>query len=156
MIIKVYWKVLALCLIVTLGVGALSALFVYGNVNVYSSLNLPPLAPPSWVFPVVWTVLYILMGISAYLIVVSGKDGRASAIHLYWAQLVVNFFWPILFFDMQNYLLALLWLLLLWVLVFVMIFRFKAIDKRAAYLQIPYLIWLTLAAYLNAGVVLLN
>ena len=123
----------------------------------YSELSKPPLAPPGWLFPVVWTILYALMGIGAGL-VGSEPDGvdRNRALDLMVAQLIVNFFWPLLFFNAQAYGLALLWLLLLLLLVIWMTLEFRKVSPLAALLQIPYIIWLLFATYLNAAVWYLN
>jgi len=109
------------------------------------------------VFPVVWSVLYVLMGISAAIIWLE-KDSaeRRRGLNLYVAQLIVNFFWSLIFFNAQAYGFAVLWLILLWVLVLLMILQFRKVNELAAKLQIPYLIWLTFAAYLNIGVWVLN
>ena len=117
----------------------------------------PPLAPPPILFPIVWTILYALMGIGAARIYLSAESPeRNRGITVFIAQLIVNFFWPLFFFNLQAYGFSFFWLLLLWVLVFYMIFTFYKVDKLAAWLQVPYLIWLTFAAYLNLGVWLLN
>ena len=117
----------------------------------------PPLSPPAVLFPIVWTVLYALMGIGAARIWLAPKTAaRDRALNLYVAQLIVNFFWSPIFFNVQAYGFALLWLLLLWVLVLWMIMAFRKVDPLAAWLQIPYLVWLTFAAYLNYGVWMLN
>jgi len=117
----------------------------------------PPLSPPGWVFPVVWTVLYALMGIGAAIIYQSPESKiRSLGLNLFVAQLVVNFFWSPIFFNLQAFGLAFVWLLLLWVLVLWMVAVFWRIEPFAAKLQIPYLIWLTFAAYLNLGVWYLN
>jgi tryptophan-rich sensory protein len=106
----------------------------------------------------VWTILYVLMGVSSYLILTSDASVEeiSDAIRLYAYQLLVNFLWPTFFFNFQWYFFALLWLILLWILVFLMIRKFATINKWAAYLNIPYLIWLTFAGYLNAGIWWLN
>ena len=122
----------------------------------FVNLNKPPLTPPAWVFPVVWTLLYTMMGIAAYLVTMTDGDCVDEALLFYGIQLLVNFFWPIFFFGFGWYLVSFLWLVLLWVLVFIMIRRFYNISKLAGILQIPYLIWLTFAAYLNLGVWILN
>jgi len=151
-------KLLIVCIAVPLLVGGLAALLTQDSMSTFAALNQPPLSPPGWLFPIVWTILYILMGISSYLILQSGADeqeiGRAISIYVY--QLIVNFLWPTFFFNLGWYLFSLLWLLLLWVMVLIMIIRFYNISKTAGYLQIPYLVWLTFAAYLNLGVWLLN
>lgn len=122
----------------------------------YSDLIKPPLTPPSWVFPVVWTVLYTLMGYAAYRIAGSGERGAKDAVNLYWLQLLVNLLWPIAFFRLEWRLFAFFWLLLLIVLIVRTILRFGAIDKTAAYLLYPYLVWCGFATYLNLAFYLLN
>ena len=117
----------------------------------------PPLSPPGWVFPVVWTVLYAFMGIGAARIFQSPPSGnRSKGLNLFIVQLVVNFFWSPVFFNLRAFGFAFVWLLLLWVLVLWMILVFRKVDRTAAKLQIPYLFWLTFAAYLNLGVWYLN
>lgn len=117
----------------------------------------PPLSPPGWVFPVVWTILYALMGIGAAKIYQAPPSGnRSLGLNLFVVQLVVNFFWSPLFFNLRAYGFAFVWLLLLWGLVLWMSLVFRKVDPTAAKLQIPYLLWLTFAAYLNLGVRYLN
>ena len=117
----------------------------------------PPLSPPGWVFPVVWTVLYALMGIGAARIFQTpGSKIRSLGLNLFVAQLVVNFFWSPIFFNLRAFGFAFFWLLLLWGLVLWMVLTFRKLDPPAAKLQLPYLIWLTFAAYLNLGVWYLN
>ena len=155
---KINKRLLFICIAIPLFVGVLSALLTRNGMEVFGILEKPPLAPPAWLFPVVWTLLYILMGISSYLIITSNADiGEiTSAIRLYAFQLVVNFLWPTFFFNFGWYLYSFVWLVLLWVLVLLMILRFKDINKVAAYMNIPYLIWLTFAGYLNLGSWILN
>ncbi len=138
--------------------GAVAGFLTRNAMKDFEALNQPPLSPPGWLFPVVWTILYILMGISAYMIKVADAPTEQidNAMTLYRYQLIVNFLWSIFFFDFGWYLFAFLWLILLWILVFVMIRMFAKISKPAAYLNIPYLVWLTFAAYLNFGVWWLN
>ena len=117
----------------------------------------PPLSPPGWVFPVVWTILYALMGIGAAKIYQAPPSGnRSLGLNLFVIQLVVNFFWSPIFFNLRAYGFAFVWLLLLWGLVLWMSLVFRKVDPTAAKLQIPYLLWLTFAAYLNLGVRYLN
>lgn len=149
-------KALAICLLVSLGVGALAGLLTGGSADMYAGLQLPPLAPPGWLFPVVWGVLYALMGISSFLVVTSRWPDRRRALVLYVLQLAVNFCWPLVFFGAGQLLAAFAVLVVLWVLVGAMILAFAQVDKRAAWLQIPYLLWITFAGYLNLGIVLLN
>lgn len=149
---------LAVCIAIPLLVGVISSVLTRQSMQNFTMLEKLPFAPPAWVFPVVWTILYVLMGISSYLILIATaeKEKKENALLLYWYQLAVNFLWPTFFFNFEWYLFSFFWIVLLWVLVFLMILRFYKIDKRAAYLNIPYLIWLLLAAYLNLGIWWLN
>lgn len=139
-------------------VGALSGLLSMEGMERYSETVVKPaLTPPDWLFPVVWTILYTLMGISAARIwLCPDSPQRTRGLNLYIAQLIINFFWSLIFFNAQAFGFAAIWLILLWVLVLLMIRAFSKVDKIAAYLQIPYLIWLTFALYLNIAVWLLN
>lgn len=148
--------ILVVSLVISLGTGALAGFLTRNSTQLYSQLNLPPLSPPSWVFPVAWTILYTLMGISAYLVYISKSPCTKTALKIYLFQLIVNFLWSLIFFRAQAYFLAFVWLLFLWLLVFIMIKVFKKVSPTAAFLQLPYLIWLTFAAYLNLMVVFLN
>jgi tryptophan-rich sensory protein len=152
------WKVYAFWIGLSLGVGALSGLLSRpGMEGFQETVAQPPLSPPAILFPIVWTLLYTLMGISAARIwLTEPSELRSRSINLFIAQLVVNFFWSLIFFDARSFPLAFLWLLLLWGLVAWMIITFRKIDSRAALLQVPYLLWLTFAAYLSAGVWVLN
>jgi len=153
---KIKWKELIISLVIALGVGGLSALVTRNSMMIYGQIETPPLAPPSWLFPVVWTILFALMGISSYLVYTSNAQNKSSALVIYAVQLIVNFIWPILFFNMQAYTFAFVWLILLWALVLTMIIQFYKARPIAAYLQIPYLLWLTFAAYLNLAIAILN
>lgn len=145
-------KPLLISLLISLGTGAVAGFLTSGSMEKYQEMYRPPLSPPGWVFPVVWLILYALMGIAAYWIY--RKDPKAEALKLYLIQLAVNFIWPILFFNLEWYLISVIWLLLLWYLVFVMIKEFDRIDECAGKLMIPYLFWLTFAAYLNIAIAL--
>lgn len=138
--------------------GAVAGFLTRNAMQDFEALNQPPLSPPGWLFPIVWTILYTLMGISAYLIKVADASTEEidDALTIYRYQLIVNFLWPVFFFNFGWYLFAFIWLILLWILVIFMIRKFYTISKPAAYLNIPYLIWLTFAAYLNFGVWWLN
>ena len=155
---KKNWKLLVVCIAIPLAVGALSAFLTKDGMQMFETIQMPPLSPPGWIFPVVWTMLYTFMGISSYLILTSGadKDALNDAISTYAYQLTVNFLWPILFFGFQWFLLSFLWILLLIFLVVSMIGKFYKICKMAAYLNIPYLVWLCFAAYLNLTIWYLN
>ena len=144
--------------LIAVSVGALAGLFSRSGMKLYEqTAQQPPLSPPMWLFPVVWTVLYVLMGLSAGLVALEeDSSARRKSLNLMVAQLVVNFFWPLYFFNLQAYGFALLWLLLLWVMVLAMIQQMRKVVPLAGWLQIPYLLWLTFALYLNAGVWILN
>ena len=139
-----------------LAVGGLSALVTSGKMQEYESLVRPPLAPPGWVFPVVWTLLFVLMGVSAALVWQSRSPERGDALFVYGAQLVVNFLWSIFFFSFGARLLAFFWLVFLLLLVLLMTSRFSRISKLSAKIQIPYILWLFFAGYLNLAMYLLN
>ena len=151
-------KTYAFWILLSEAVGFLSGWLSREGTTVFGqTATQPPLSPSAWVFPVVWTVLYALMGISAARISLAPpSQARSRGLNLFIAQLIVNFFWSLIFFNAQAYGFAVLWLILLWVLVFWMILTFYKVDPPAAYLQIPYLLWLTFAAYLNIGVWYLN
>ncbi len=149
-------KPLILSLIISLGTGGLSGFLTRNAMQTYQTLVQPPYAPPSNIFPVAWTILYFLMGISAYLIYVSKSANKKQALVLYAAQLAVNFVWPFIFFVVQQYLLAFICLVVLWLLVYKMILSFYKISSKAALIQVPYILWLTFAGYLNLGIYLLN
>lgn len=145
-------------IIIAEAAGALSGWLVRNSIQLYrTAIVKPPLSPPAVLFPIVWTILYALMGIGAAKIALSDpSEQRESSIQLFLWQLAVNFLWPTFFFRLQCFGGALLWLALLWGLVLWMICSFRQVSAAAAKLQIPYLLWLTFAAYLNAGVWLLN
>ena len=153
---KIKWKQLIISLAIPLAVGVLSSIFTSSNMELYKNLNSPPLSPPGSVFPVVWTVLYILMGIAAYLVYISDSKETKTALTLYYIQLAANFIWTLIFFNLQSYLFSFIWLMFLWVLVLIMLKRFSTISKVSMWINVPYLIWLTFAAYLNLGIFLLN
>ena len=139
-------------------VGVLSSLFA-GNIStVYKTLEKPPLSPPSWVFPIVWVILYALMGISAYLVYRSDSEPVRvkSALRVYWLQLLVNFSWSIVFFRFQAFWAAFVVLIILLILVITMLVKFAKIRPAAALINVPYLLWLLFAAYLNLTTALLN
>ena len=146
-------------ILIALAVGGLSALLTRGNMDVYERINVPPLAPPMWLFPVAWGILYVLMGIGAARIYTKNDETPLlahSALYIYALQLGVNFLWSIIFFNLQAYWVAFFWLLLLWALILRMILRFYKVDPVAAYLQIPYLLWVSFAGYLTLAIAILN
>lgn len=155
---QINWKKLIFWVLLSEGAGLVSGFLSMDGMKIYSaSVVQPPLAPPMWLFPVVWVILYALMGIGAYLVSETPhSQDRSKGLNLMVAQLIVNFFWPLFFFNLQAYGFSLAWLILLWVLVLWMILTFKKVVPLAAWLQIPYLIWLSFAVYLNAAVWYLN
>lgn len=154
---KINWKRLLLCLAIPLAVGGLGALLSAGMSD-YGAMVKPPLSPPGWVFPVVWSILYLLMGYASYRVVESGapKEDIRKALTLYGLQLAANFLWPLLFFGAGWFLLSFFWLIALWVLIFLTLRTFSRIDETAGNLLIPYILWVTFAAYLNFGIYLFN
>ena len=134
--------------------GAIVGLITTGYMD-YGDMIKPPLSPPGIVFPIIWTILYILMGIS-YFIATKDKEDNKELDQIYLLQLLVNFLWPIIFFVLKMYFTAFLWIILLIILVIVMIKELLKNNKISGYLQISYLIWLLFASYLNIGITLLN
>lgn len=155
---KIKWTELLIFIIGTELVGALSSLLSGDFSSFYSELTKPPLSPPGIIFPIVWAILYALMGISAYMIYVSDADieEKRKALTLYAAQLFVNFMWSIVFFRFEQIGAAAVVVILLVMLVAAMIVAFKRIRPLAGYLNIPYLLWVLFAAYLNVGFLILN
>ena len=149
---KENWKALIVSVLIPLAVGTVAGLLTMGGMEQFASLNKPPLSPPAWLFPVAWTILYILMGISSYLV----YSRQPQAITTYVYQLVANFLWPVFFFHFGWYFFSFLWLALLWILVAKMILEFGNVSGTAALLNVPYLLWLSFAGYLNLGVWMLN
>ena len=149
---------LIISILIPLAVGAVSAYLSSDVMTMFQNMRQPPLSPPGWLFPVVWTILYTLMGISSYIIYRQEAEPtvKKRALWIYAAQLIVNFFWSIFFFRLEWYWFSFFWLILLWILILAMILQFQKINKTAAYLQIPYLIWVTFAGYLNLSAALLN
>lgn len=144
-------KLLMICIAIPLLVGALAGLISRSSIDVYSAMEKPALSPPGIVFPIVWTILYFLMGLSSYLVITSDKGilQIKEAISAYINQLLVNFVWPIIFFNFEMYFLSFIWIVFLDVLVIKMLIHFFQVKKEAAYLNIPYMIWLLYATYLN-------
>ena len=150
------WTVI-IFIAVPLIVGTLSGV-LFSAGDEYGAMVKPPLSPPAWLFPVVWTILFALMGVSSYLVYKEHvpRGEKKTALIVYGLQLIVNFFWPLFFFKLGTYLFAFVWLVILWVLVLIMILKFVKINKTAGFLQLPYIFWLTFAAYLDLAVYFLN
>ena len=154
---------LIVAIAIPLAVGMLSSFITKDATMSFNAMKKPPLAPPGILFPIAWTILYILMGISSYIIYVYDAKNDTSSLNLknkclslYAIQLIFNFFWSIIFFKFKLYIFAFAWLIILWILVFKLMWESKKISKVVSYLLIPYLAWMAFAAYLNIGVAILN
>ena len=148
------FKIYAKSILIPVIVGGIVGLIISGSID-YNTLQKPPLAPPSILFPIIWTILYILMGVSYGML--ETKSLVDSEINfIYYLQLFVNALWPIAFFTLKWRLFAFIWILLLCLLVFVMIVKFYKKYKLSGLLQIPYLLWSLFASYLNLSIYLLN
>lgn len=147
-----------LLVLLPLLIGIASAILTRSAMQDYSELNRPFLAPPTILFPIAWTILYILMGIGSALIYSKEEynDNRSIGLTLHIVQLILNFFWSIIFFNMKQYFVAFIWLVILWLVVFSMLQNYKKISKTAFFLNVPYIVWLTFAGYLNLAVAILN
>lgn len=144
---------------IPLAVGGLSAFLTRDNMNIYGELNSPPLSPPSFLFPVVWTILYILMGVSSAFIWMQraqSKEKAENALLIYAVSLFFNFVWSLIFFNFRAYLFAFIWLSVLLTLIILTVIKYKKVFPLVAYLQIPYILWVAFAGYLNFGIFLLN
>lgn len=144
------WKPYVWFVAIAEAIGLLAGFLTKSGVDKYEAIMKPALTPPAIVFPIVWTILFALMGIGAARIwLAPPSQARSRSLLLFAAQLLVNFFWSIFFFNFQAYLFSFFWLLLLWVLILLMILSYRKVDKLAAWLQVPYLLWVTFAGYLN-------
>ena len=155
---KIRWKTLLFCVLIPLLTGSVAALISRNGMKEFEKLNQPPLSPPSWLFPVAWTILYSLMGIASYLVLTSDKSmtTKRDSLIFYAIQLFFNFCWTLIFFSLGHFFFAFVWLLVLLILIIVTAVEFSKADRRAGFLMIPYILWVTFAAYLNFGVFLLN
>ena len=149
---------LLFCLALPLAVGLLASLLTRQGMLAYAEMEKPLLAPPGWVFPVVWTALYLLMGLASWRVARSPapEEGKGTALGLYAVSLAANFLWPLLFFGLGRYWMAFAALLALLILVLLTWDRFRRLDRGAGVLLLPYLLWLCFAAYLNLGAAILN
>lgn len=145
---------LALAVAIPLCIGGLSAMLAGDMMKEYFFLNKPPLSPPEWVFPIVWTILYVMMGLASYLVTCSGADRAlvAKALVFYGIQLALNFFWSILFFNYSLYLWAFIQLISMWITIIITTVLFFRASPASGALMIPYILWSTFAAYLNFAV----
>ena len=157
MVLSVRMKSLIKNLAIPLLIGALAGFLTNSDVKEFmTTANKPFFTPPEWLFPVAWTILYALMGFSAYVIENTSSPRKIRALTVYYIQLFFNFVWSFIFFSAENYLFAFIWIIALWLLIIATIIEFKMIKSRGAYILIPYLIWVTFAAVLNFSVYLLN
>lgn len=159
---KKIWQII-LCILVPLGGGILVSLFTMNAMTQFSALEQPPLAPPAWLFPVAWTILYTIMGIASYLIYRAWQKGKKSekkcayvALILYGVQLVFNFIWTPIFFNANLYWLAFAVLMIMWILEIILIIKAFKLSRAAFWCLLPYLLWTTFAAYLNISIAILN
>ena len=152
-------RIYIIAIAIPLAVGLASALLTKENMNIYNEIITPPAAPPSWVFPIAWTVLYILMGISSGMVYInreiSNKNARTGLI-FYGVSLFFNLFWSVIFFNMRAFGFAFVWLALLLYFIVKTLICYKRVKPAAAYLQIPYVLWVAFAGYLNMAIFILN
>ena len=148
---KINWKRLIVIIIITFVVGSFFSFFTMNNIDTFKELE-KPINVPGILFPIVWSILYLLMSISLYIVI----DKNRNSLIIYSIQLIINSLWTLIFFGFGAYLLAFIWIILLLIAIVIMIAKFYNIDKKAAYLNIPYLLWVLVAAYLNLGIYLLN
>ena len=155
---RINYTQLIICVAIPLLVGAVAGLLTRDGMKEFVTLAKPPLSPPGWLFPIVWTMLYTLMGLASYFIYQKRDQSAkvAGALTIYGMQLFFNFFWPIIFFNLKWYFAVFFWLLLLWLFIGYTILAFREISKKASYLLYPYLVWVTFAGYLNLGIACLN
>ena len=152
---KINWKKLIIITLVTFLVGGFFSFFTMNNMDTFKELD-KPINVPAVVFPIVWSILYLLMSISYYIVSNSNSEYKDEAKTAYIVQLIINSLWSLIFFGFEAYLLAFIWLLILLISVIIMIVNFYKVNKIAAYLQIPYVLWIIFAGYLNLGIYLLN
>ena len=157
--LKQNFKIFGISILIPLAVGGLSALLTRSGMDIYSDVKMPPLTPPSWLFPVVWSILFLLMGISSGLVWkvrMRNPQKAADDLVFYALSLIFNFLWSIFFFNLRWFFFSFIWLLGLWYLILRTIFSYKRVCPIAAKLQIPYLLWVTFAGYLNFAIWLIN
>lgn len=150
------WKTLAVLLLVTLGGGGLVGFLTRNRTDFYDTLTKPVFAPPGWLFPIAWAILYAAMAVSIWLVLRTSAKNRRMLLWLYAAQLIVNLIWPFLFFTQQALGLAFVWLVLLWSLIIILMVRSFKVSAPAGWLLAPYLAWVTFAGVLNFCIARLN
>lgn len=146
------WKNLLISIGISLSVGITSAMLTMGGMRAYADMYHPLFSPPGWLFPVVWTILYVFMGIAAFLVYQSKEEDKRLGLTLYVIQLFLNFVWSIIFFKLKAYFIAFAWLLFLWLFIYLTMKQFRQLNKTAGILMLPYLVWVTFAGYLNLAI----
>ncbi len=152
---NINWKRLIKITIITFIIGGLFSFLTMKGMDAFKALK-KPIEVPGIIFPIVWSVLYLLMSISLYLVLESNDENKIKDLIIYSVQLIVNSIWTLIFFGLKNYLLSFIWLLLLLALIIYMLIVFFKINKTSAYINIPYVLWVIFAGYLNLGIYLLN
>lgn len=155
---KIKIKPLVIALALPLLTGALAALISRSKMDLFDTVSKPPLSPPAWLFPVAWTILYLLMGVASYRVFTARAETakKNRALLFYAIQLGFNFFWTLIFFNLGAYTFAFIWLVALLALIAVTTVRFFCVDRPAGYLMLPYILWVAFAGYLNLGIAILN
>lgn len=157
------WRI-AICIAVPLGGGFLISMLTRNTMETFDTFNKPPLAPPAWLFPVAWTILYTLMGLASYFIFYAGfkskskniKSKSKTALIIYGIQLAINFCWTLIFFNLGQFWFALVWLLIMWALIIALLVKAFDLSRPAFFMLLPYLLWTTFAGYLNCSIAILN
>lgn len=152
---KINWKRLIIIIVITFIVGSFFSFFTMNNMDTFKELE-KPVNVPGVLFPVVWSILYLLMSISCYIITTKDDKNKDNAIIWYGIQLIINSLWSLIFFGFSAYLFSFIWIILLLAIVIIMIVKFYKIDKMAAYLNIPCVLWILFAGFLNLGIYILN
>lgn len=152
---KINWKRLIIIIVITFIVGSFFSFFTMNNMDTFKELE-KPVNVPGILFPIVWSILYLLMSISCYIITTKDDKSKDNAIIWYGIQLVINSLWSLIFFGFSAYLFSFIWIILLLTIVIIMIVKFYKIDKTASYLNIPYVLWILFAGFLNLGIYILN
>ena len=150
------WKSFLYSFVITFIFAILGGIVTYIGMPRFENAQQPPLSPPAFLFPIVWTILFLLMSVSAAVIYDSDDETSAKALFIYTVQLTLNFWWCVLFFGFRLYFVSFIWLLILLLTVFIMTVLFFRINKFSGLIQIPNMLWLAFAAYLNFGVWFLN
>lgn len=152
---KINWKKLIIITLLTFFVGSFFNFFTMNNMETFKELS-KPIDVPGILFPIVWTILYLLMSVSYYIISNSNDKQKDESKTIYIVQLIINSLWSLIFFGFEAYLLAFIWIIILLIAVIVMIVKFYKVNRLSAYLQIPYVLWIIFAGYLNLGIYILN